>query len=143
MNRMIFVNLPVADLSRAMAFYDALGFVTEPRFTDETAACMVWSEAIHVMLLTHAKWRTFTDRPIPARGSSEVMLCISCDNRDEVRRLNDLAGMNGGASDIQAADDHGFMMSHTFTDPDDHVWEAMWMDPAVAQGDAHVSEAQA
>ncbi|MDC0663555.1 VOC family protein [Marinobacter sp. SS21] len=67
MTRMIFVNLPVTDLPTAMAFYQALGFENNPQFTDETAACMVWSESIHVMLLTRHKWRTFTDRPIPRR----------------------------------------------------------------------------
>src|SRR3546814_1325163 len=64
MNRMIFVNLPVVDLAASMAFYEALGFNNNPQFTDDTAACMVWSEAINVMLLTHDKWRTFTSRPI-------------------------------------------------------------------------------
>ncbi|MCB2047761.1 MAG: lactoylglutathione lyase [Novosphingobium sp.] len=143
MTRMIFINLPVSDLPKATAFYAALGFVNEPRFTDETAACMVLSETIFVMLLTHDKWRTFTDRPIPDAGSSEVMLCISCESRDEVEKLSTLAGQNGGTADIFAAQDHGFMMSHAFTDPDGHIWEAMWMDPAVADGDAHVSEAHA
>src|SRR3546814_2659664 len=69
--RMIFVNLPVTDLARSMEFYAALGFTNEPRFTDDTAACMVWSEAIFVMILTHAKWRDFTDRPIPPTRSEE------------------------------------------------------------------------
>lgn len=92
MTRMIFVNLPVTDLDRAKAFYSGLGFTNEPRFTDDTAACMVWSETIFVMLLTHAKWRTFADRPIPDAASSEVMLCLSCESRDEV------AAMNAGAA---------------------------------------------
>ena len=65
MAKMIFVNLPVADLDRAKAFYSAIGFTNEPKFTDETAACMVWSNTIYVMLLTHAKWGEFTTRPIP------------------------------------------------------------------------------
>ena len=69
MTRMIFVNLPVTDLPKSMAFYTAIGFENNPKFTDETAACMVWSEAIHVMLLTHAKWREFTSRPIPPATS--------------------------------------------------------------------------
>ena len=98
MTRMIFINLPVSDLPKATAFYAALGFVNEPRFTDETAACMVLSETIFVMLLTHDKWRTFTDRPIPDAGSSEVMLCISCESRDEVEKLSTLAGQNGGTA---------------------------------------------
>src|SRR6185369_17525442 len=99
MARMIFVNLPVADLPRAKAFYAALGFVNEPRFTDETAAAMQWSETIVVMLLTRPKWQTFTDRPIPDSGSSEVMLCISCTSREEVNTLTEAAAANGGRAD--------------------------------------------
>lgn len=136
MTRMIFVNLPVADLARSRTFYEALGFANEPRFTDETAACMVWSDTIMVMILTHAKWKTFTTRPIPPRESSEVMLCLSCASRDEVEQLNRTAGEAGGAADVNPSQDHGFMMSHAFADPDGHVWEAMWMDPAVASGEA-------
>jgi predicted lactoylglutathione lyase len=132
---MIFVNLPVADLPRSMAFYAALGFTNNSHFTDETAACMVWSEAIHVMILTHDKWRTFTSRPIPSADSSEVMNCLACDNRAEVDRLNTAAGANGGRADINPPQDHGFMCSRSFADPDGHVWEVMWMDPAaVPQG---------
>jgi hypothetical protein len=137
MNRMIFVNLPVADLPRAKAFYTALGFVNEPRFSDETAAAMQWSEAIAVMLLTHEKWRTFTTRPIPPSDSSEVALCVSCDSRDEVNRLAGIAAAHGGTVDINPPADHGFMFSRSFTDPDGHVWEPMWMDPAVASGDVN------
>lgn len=143
MSKMIFVNLPVADLDQAKAFYAALGFVNRPKFTDETAACMVWSEAIFVMLLTHAKWRTFTDRPIPDTGSSEVMLAIALDSRDEVDRVTDAAAANGGRADVNPAQDHGFMMSRSFADPDGHVWEPMWMDAAVAESDEHVADAHA
>lgn len=74
MSRMIFVNLPVADLAKSRAFYEAIGFTSNPQFSDDTAACMVVSESINVMLLTHAKWQTFTSRPIPPATSSEVML---------------------------------------------------------------------
>lgn len=139
MPRMIFVNLPVADLDKARAFYEALGFTNEPRFTDETAAAMQWSDAIFVMLLTHTKWRTFTDRPIPSTGSSEVMNCLSCDSRQQVDRLTEAAGGTGGTADINPPQDHGFMMSRSFADPDGHVWELMWMDPAVAEGDMQVA----
>lgn len=135
MPRMIFVNLPVTDLPRAKAFYAALGFVNEPRFTDETAAAMQWSETIAVMLLTHEKWASFTTRPIPESGSSEVMLCVSCENRDAVNRMADAAAANGGSADTNPPQDHGFMFSRSFADPDGHVWEPMWMDPAVASGD--------
>jgi predicted lactoylglutathione lyase len=118
-----------------MTFYAALGFTNNPHFTDETAACMVWSDTIAVMILTHDKWRTFTDRPIPSREASEVMNCLSCDSREEVHRLAELGGNNGGTVDITPPADHGFMMSRSFADPDGHVWEMMWMDPAaVPQG---------
>ncbi|RYF35271.1 MAG: lactoylglutathione lyase, partial [Comamonadaceae bacterium] len=96
MPKMIFVNLPVADLPRSMAFYTALGFTNNPQFSDATAACMVLSESIHVMLLTHDKWRTFTSRPIPDAGSSEVMLALTVDDRAAVDAMNAAAGANGG-----------------------------------------------
>lgn len=143
MPRMIFVNLPVADLPRAMAFYAALGFVNEPRFTDESAAAMQWSDTIVVMLLTHAKWRTFTARPIPDTGSSEVALCINRESREEVDAMTAAAAAHGGQADVNPPQDHGFMMSRSFTDPDGHVWEPMWMDPAVASGAAPLPEVAA
>jgi uncharacterized protein len=130
MPKMIFVNLPVTNLGKSMAFYKALGFENNPNFTDDTAACMVWSEAINVMLLTHAKWRTFTSRPIPPSTSSEVMIALSCDSRDAVDAMNKAAAANGGAADIHPVQDLGFMYNRTLADPDGHVWEPMWMDPA-------------
>jgi len=141
MTKMIFVNLPVADLPRAKAFYEAAGFTNEPRFTDETAAAMQWSDAIVVMLLTHDKWRSFTTRPLPATGSSEVMNCLSCDSRAEVDRITGAAGDAGGTADVNPGQDHGFMYGRSYADPDGHVWELMWMDPVVVSSDAHVSEA--
>ncbi len=138
MSRMIFVNLPVADLPKSMAFYAGLGFVNEPKFTDDTAACMVVSEAIYVMLLTHAKWGSFTTRPIPDMGSSEVSLALSCANRAEVDRMVEAAGSAGGKMDVNPPEDHGFMYQRTIIDLDGHVWEPMWMDPAFAAGAATV-----
>jgi uncharacterized protein len=129
MAKMIFVNLPVADLKASMAFYEALGFQNNPQFTDETAACMVWSETIHVMLLTHAKWRTFTSRPIPPVDSSEVMLALTCDSRAMVDKLNEVAASKGGTADINPKQDLGFMYNRNLTDLDGHVWEMFWMDP--------------
>lgn len=136
MTKMIFVNLPVADLDKAKAFYTALGFVNEPRFTDDTAAAMQWSDAIVVMLLTHPKWSSFTDRPIAAKGSSEVMLCISMDSREEVDRITEAAAAGGGTADINPAQDHGVMFGRSFADPDGHVWEPMWMDASMMEGAA-------
>ncbi len=130
MPKMIFVNLPVTDLAASMTFYEALGFTNNPQFTDETAACMVWSEAIHVMLLTHAKWRTFTSRPIPPATSSEVMIALSVDSRAEVDALNDAAAGHGGTADANPVLDFGFMYNRTLADPDGHLFEAVWLDMA-------------
>lgn len=128
MSRMIFINLPVTDLNASMAFYTALGFENNPQFTDDTAACMVWSEAIHVMLLTHDKWRTFTNRPIPPKTSSEVMLALALDSREAVDAMNTRAVENGGTADINPVQDLGFMYNRNLADLDGHVWEAFYMD---------------
>ena len=141
MTRMIFVNLPVTDLPRAMAFYEALGFTNNPQFTDETAACMVWSDAIFVMLLTHDAWRRFTQRPIPGPDSSEVMLAISLESPAEVDAMLDIVAANGGTADINPKQELGFMFNRSFTDLDGHIWEAFWMDPAVASGEAEPAAA--
>ncbi len=130
MSAMIFVNLPVTNLDTSMAFYQALGFDNNPHFTDETAACMVWSDAIHVMLLTHAKWHSFTNRPIPPITSSEVMLALSTKSREAVDRMTQTAAELGGSADINPVQDLGFMYSRALADPDGHIWEPMWMDPA-------------
>lgn len=130
MTAMIFVNLPVTNLNASMAFYQALGFENNPQFTDDTAACMVWSEAINVMLLTHDKWRQFTDRAIPPANVSEVMLALSLDNREAVDTMNVATADNGGTADINPVQDLGFMYSRAMADPDGHIWEAIWMDPA-------------
>lgn len=139
MTKMIFVNLPVTDLKSSMTFYEALGFSNNPQFTDNTAACMVWSDTINVMLLTHDKWRTFTDRPIPPSSASEVMLAISCDSREAVDRMNDAASANGGTGDINPVQDHGWMYGRDLVDPDGHAWGPMWMDMDAAQ-EANISD---
>jgi uncharacterized protein len=126
--RKIFVNLPVANLKTSMAFYEAIGFQNNPQFTDDTAACMVCSDTIYVMLLTPEKWRTFTSRPIPPSTSSEVMLALTCDRRDAVNTMNEIASKNGGTADVNPQQDHGFMYSRSIADPDGHVWEMFWMD---------------
>jgi predicted lactoylglutathione lyase len=131
----IFISLPVTDLETSIAFYKAVGFVNDPRFTDDTAACMVWSEAIKVMLLTHAKWRTFTTRPIPPSTSSEVALSLTCESRESVDAMNEAAAANGGAADINPVQDHGSMYGRDMADPDGHIWGAMWMDLAAMPSD--------
>ncbi len=136
MAQLIFINLPVADLPRSIAFYEAVGATKNPMFSDHTAACMVVSDVIHVMLLTHDKWRTFTDRAIPnAHASAQVLLCLSKDSREAVDAVTDKAAAAGGAIDPTPTQDHGFMYGRSYADPDGHIWEVMWMDPAaVAAG---------
>ena len=138
--KMIFVNLPVADLARARAFYEALGFTRNPQFSDDTGAAMVWSDAIFVMLLTHAKWQGFTTRPICPPGSSEVSLAITVDSRAEVDAMVAAGAAAGGTADANPPEDHGFMYQRTLLDPDGHVWEPFWMDQAMANGSAPAAD---
>lgn len=132
MSKLIFINLPVADLPRAMAFYEAVGATNNPQFTDETAACMVFSDTIHAMLLTHDKFRFFCPKPIASRDTAEVLICISADNREGVDAMVDAAGEAGGKADALAKQDYGFMYGRSFEDPDGHIWEVMWMDMEAA-----------
>jgi predicted lactoylglutathione lyase len=126
--KLIFVNLPVADLPRAMAFYEAIGARNDPRFTDDTAACMVLSDTIHVMLLTHDKYRQFTSKEIAdTNKTSAVLLCVSEDSRADVDATVGKA-MKAGAKEPRPAQDHGFMYGRSFDDPDGHTWEVIWMD---------------
>lgn len=128
MSRQIFVNLPVRDLDRAKAFFSQLGFSFNPRFSDATAACMVVADNILVMLLTHEKFSGFTPGPIcDARASTEVLVCLSCDSRDEVDDFVRKA-LAAGGSTFREPEDHGFMYGHAFQDPDGHVWELAYVD---------------
>ena len=139
MTKMIFVNLPVTDLPRSKAFYEAVGFTNNPQFTNENAAAMVWSDAIYVMLLTHDFWKTFTDRAIPnAHESAQMFLCLSHDSREAVDAIVAKAGAAGGKAEPTPTQDHGFMYGSSFEDPDGHIWENNWMDPKVAAGEMPV-----
>jgi predicted lactoylglutathione lyase len=142
MSRMIFVNLPVTDLQRSKAFYEALGFRNEPKFSNDQAAMMVLSDTISVMLLTHPFYATFTRKPIAdANNSSQVLLCISCESAAEVDSIIDAAAANGGKIDLSPKQDVGEMMyGRDFEDPDGHQWEPMWMDPQFAEKGAHPAE---
>lgn len=133
MTKMIFVNLPVSDLARSRAFLEAMGAVNEPRFTDETAACMTLSDSIHVMLLTHDKFRQFTPRPIAdATEGSEVLLALSSESRESVDLTVERAVAAGGTADPSPKQDYGVMYGRSIADPDGHIWEVMWMDEAAA-----------
>ena len=126
----IFVNLPVQDLNRSMEFFWALGYSFEPRFSDETAACMIVTDDIYVMLLTHEKFREFSPRPIAdARESTEVLLALSCDSHEEVDETFDRAIAAGGTT-FREPVDFGSMYGQSFQDPDGHVWEIFFMDPS-------------
>ena len=133
MPKMIFVNLPVTDLARATAFYEAIGAVKNPQFSDDTASCMVFSETIYAMLLTHDKFRQFTPKAIAdARSASEVLICLSADSRNDVDDIVGKAEVSGGVADPGTKQDFGFMYGRSFEDPDGHIWEVMWMDVAAA-----------
>ncbi|HZU50658.1 MAG TPA: VOC family protein [Sphingomicrobium sp.] len=134
MPRMIFVNLPVSDLQKSRKFLEALGAVNEPKFTDETAACMTLSETIHVMLLTHDKFTQFTPLPIAdARESAQVILCLSAESREKVDQTIDRAVAAGGSADPSPKQDYGVMYGRSIADPDGHHWEIMWMDAKAAE----------
>jgi uncharacterized protein len=134
MAKMIFVNLPVTDLERSTAFYEAIGGEKNPQFSDDTATCIVFSDTIHAMLLTHDKYRQFTSKPIAdAHAASEVLICVSADSRGEVDAMIGKAEAAGGRADPGPTQDYGFMYGRSFEDPDGHHWEMMWMDLAAAQ----------
>lgn len=130
MPKMIFVSLPVTDLQRSIAFYEALGFTKNSQVSGNTAACMVWSEAIQVILLTHDAWKSLTTRPIPPSTSSEVGLALSFDSREAVDAAHEAAVSKGGTADVNPVEDYPFMYGRDFTDPDGHIWGAKWMAPA-------------
>jgi predicted lactoylglutathione lyase len=141
MTQMIFVNLPVSNLQKSRGFLEALGAVNEPKFTDDTAACMTLSESIHVMLLTHDKFSQFTPRPIAdANAGSEVLLCLSSDSRESVDSTLERAVAAGGTADPSPKQDYGVMYGRSVADPDGHIWEIMWMDAAAAERGAEAVE---
>jgi uncharacterized protein len=129
----IFVNLPVRDLNRSMDFFRQLGYGFNAQFTDDTAACMVISDTIYVMLLTHEKFKPFTPKEIcdSTRGT-EVLLALSCENREQVDEIVRKAVAAGGST-YSEPQDHGFMYLHGYQDPDGHLWEVFYMEPSFIQ----------
>ena len=140
--KMIFVNLPVSNLDRSVAFYEAIGGRKEPKFSNEQAAMIVLSDTIHVMLLTHDFYATFTGKPIAnAHETSQVLLCLSADSIADVDATADKAGVAGGKADpAKGQDMGGLMYERSFEDPDGHHWEIMWMAPAAAEQGASAFE---
>ncbi|WP_051440437.1 VOC family protein [Ensifer aridi] len=133
MPHMIFVNLPVADLAKSKAFYEAIGAVNQPKFTDESAACMVFSETTFIMLLTHDKFSQFTFKRIAdAHMTSEMLLVISQESREAVDAITDEAVAAGGREARDKSQDTAYMYSRCFEDLDGHIWEPLWMHPEAA-----------
>ena len=128
MARQIFINLAVKDLQKAMGFYTALGFTNNPQFSDDTAKCMVWSENIFVMLLTHEKFLTFTSKPIADTKSNVAgLFSLSADSIDEVNSIME-KGLKAGGIEPSEMRDYGFMVQRTIEDFDGHTWEVFFMD---------------
>ena len=129
MTRKIFVNLPVKDLKRSMSFFKELGFQFNPQFTDETAACMVIADDIYAMLLTHAKFKTFTKKEIAdTTRFAEELTALSFESKAKVDDLLERA-LKAGAIESGELQDYGFMYGRSFDDLDGHTWEIFWMDP--------------
>jgi predicted lactoylglutathione lyase len=139
MHKQIFINIAVEDLERSKAFFSALGFTFEPKFTDQNAACMIVGENIFTMLLVKPFFQTFTHKPLsdPAK-TTEALICLSCDSRTEVDDLVAKALAAGGKAPREPQD-YGFMYSHGFEDPDGHIWELAYMNPNVPVD--HLSQA--
>lgn len=133
MPQMIFVNLPVSNLERSKAFYTALGFTINPQFSDDTAACVVISDTIFLMILTHPKFDSFLTNPrADTRKTTSALIALNRDDRAAVDAITEAALMAGG-TEPKPASDHGFMYTRTFMDPDGNVFEPLWMDPSFVQ----------
>ena len=133
-SRKIFVNLPVRDLEKSMAFFSALGFTYDQQFTDDKAACMVLSDDGYVMLLSEEFFKTFTRRPLAdTTTTTEALIALSCDSRAEVDELAKKAEAAGGSEAMPPIEHGDFMYSRSFYDVDGHHWEVLWMDPKVIQ----------
>ena len=134
MNKNIFVNLPVKDLDRSKAYFAKLGYTFNAQFTNETAACMVISENIFAMLITHARFSDFTAKAIAdSDKTTEVLIALSCESKEEVAHFAEKA-LAAGATEAKEKQDHGFMVVRSISDLDGHIWEYMWMDPGHVQG---------
>ena len=133
MNKMIFLTLPVRDLPRSKAFFEALGFGFNPQFSGEDAACLVISDTIQIMLGTHEKFLHFAPKGIcDTSVANEVLITLSCESREEVDAMVKKAVAAGGTT-CDDAQDHGFMYDHGFLDLDGHAWGVMWMNPAALE----------
>ncbi|CAN5456228.1 VOC family protein [soil metagenome] len=128
MKKQIFINLPIADLKKSMAFYTQLGFTNNPQFTDENSACMAYSEEIFVMLLTHEKFIEFTKKKIAdTKTTASVINSLAVESNDAVNKFM-TAALKAGATEPNEAKDYGFMQQRSMADLDGHLWEVLYMD---------------
>lgn len=129
MTRKIFVNLAVEDLDRSVGFFTKLGFAFDPRFTDESATCMIVGDEAYVMLLVQSRFKDFTKKQLADPATqTEAILAVSAESREGVDELAD-AALEAGGSPANDPIDHGFMYGRSFDDPDGHLWEVFWLDP--------------
>ncbi|WP_461163273.1 VOC family protein [Arthrobacter sp. R4-81] len=132
----IYLNLPVKELNRSVEFFSALGFSFNPDFTDENATCMIINDNAFVMLLVEGFFKTFTSKSIAdSTETTEAIMAFSVDSREAVDETVRKA-LAAGGSPSQEVKDYGFMYNHSFQDPDGHLWEVMWMDPAGPPADS-------
>jgi predicted lactoylglutathione lyase len=130
MPKMIFINLPVANLTASTRFYEAIGCQKNVQFSDEKASSMIWSDTITFQLLARDYFATFTTKPVAdAHASCQALLCLSRDSRQAVDALAESAAKAGGKSDVRSPIDMGFLYNRAFEDPDGHVFELVWMNP--------------
>lgn len=125
----IFLNLPIKELTRSMDFFTGLGFTFNPQFTSEDTTCMIIGENMFAMLCEEAKFKNFLNKPIADPSTTEVLISLSCESKEEVNQLSEKA-FSQGARKVNEPEDHGFMYSWGFEDLDGHVWDLFWMDPA-------------
>ena len=128
MSHLMFLNLPVENLARSVAFFGELGFTFNPQFTDDTSTCMIISDSNFAMLLERDKFAGFIDKPIAPSTTSEVIVGLSCESREQVTEITQKA-LDRGARKVNEPDDIGFMFSWGFEDLDGHLWDLFWMDP--------------
>ncbi len=142
--RLVFINLPVSDLDATKGFFAGLGFEFDPKFTDDSCACMKISDLAYAMLIVESRFADFTPKPIAdARTSTEALICLSAEDREGVDALAD-AALAAGATAAKEPTDYGFMYGRSFQDLDGHIWEVMWMSQeAIEQGPQDMEPATA
>jgi predicted lactoylglutathione lyase len=140
-DRLLFLNLPVRDLDASMAFFGKLGFEFNPKFTDQSAACMIISDKAYAMLIAHDRFKEFVTKPIAdATATTQALFCLTAEDRAAVDAFAE-AALGAGGTPAKEPMDMGFMYGRSFNDLDGHHWEVMWMDDAaVEQGPAEFAQ---